>query len=692
MAKLSHAALRAPWLLLIVLCVIGAAQGISVAAKDRGFTPHDLAYYLDPATANFVRPGLNFSVVSVTITGQTVAVRFKVTDAAGVPLDRLGVNTPGTISSSFVLGYIANGQPSQTVPLYSSYFTRTVTSVDGKTTGTQAAGDSGGTYTTNADGDYTYTFGGKLPANFDQTATHTLAMYGSRNLTTFGLLTYYSNTEYTWVPNGSKVTVTRQIVANATCNQCHDPLSAHGGSRQDTALCILCHQPQTMDPNTGNNLDFTTMIHKIHMGSSLPSVAAGGKYQVVGFGNAVSDFSTVVFPQYVGTCAVCHKGAAQSNVYLTNPSRRACGACHDDVNFATGLNHVNLPQANDDLCAQCHTPKGEVEFDASISGAHTNPMFSTQLPGTTFKLVSVTGGVAGKSPTVTFSVTDAKGNVIPLSTMNSLSLVMSGPTTDYGVQQNGTAAYLSESAIAATASGSNFVYTFKGTVPAGATGSYAIGIEGYKNITINPGTVISQVVRDAGFPQVAYFSVDGTPVVKRRAVVTEANCDGCHGTVNAHGGFRRNVEYCVLCHNPNQTDSPTRPAAQAPFETVHFKQMIHKIHSGSNLASNYTIYGFGGSVNNFNGILFPGDTRDCTKCHATGTDQVPLPNGVLNTLTARSFITPTTQPMSAACLACHDDKAASAHAITNTSTVLGESCDVCHNATGAYSVNSVHAH
>jgi OmcA/MtrC family decaheme c-type cytochrome len=683
-------AMRAPWLLLIILCLIGAAQGTTRALQVKGWTSHDLAYYLDPGIADLVRPGLNINILSATINSKNqVVVHFTIQDPAGLPLDRLGVNTPGTISTSFLIGYIPNGQSKNTVPLYTSYITRTrAGTINTTTLATQATSDSGGTYVTNADGDYTYTYGTVLPTGFDQTVTHTVAIYSSRNLTSFGLLTYYSDAVYSFVPNGAKVTVVRDIVNEATCNQCHDPLSAHGGARNDPKVCIICHQPQTSDADTGT-VDFTTMIHKIHMGSSLPSVAAGGSYKV-----GSTDFSTVAFPQFVGTCTVCHKGSTQSSVYLTNPSRRACGACHDDVNFATGKNHStqNLAQADDTQCTQCHAPTGTQEFDASITGAHVNPMFSSQLPGTTFKLVSVTGGAAGKSPTVTFSVTDAKGTVIPLSTMSSLSLVMSGPTTDYGVLQNGTAAYLSESAIAATASGNNFTYTFKGTVPTGATGTYAIGIEGYKNITISPNTSKSQVVRDAGFPQVFYFSVDGSPVVKRTAVVTEANCDTCHGTVNAHGGFRRNVEYCVLCHNPNQTDSPTRPAAQAPYETVHFKEMIHKIHRGPSLVQNYTIYGFGGSVNNFNGIQFPGDLRDCTKCHATGTQEVPLPAGRLNTLTARSWINPTTSPMTAACVACHDAKSTSAHALVNTAPGLGEACDTCHSAAGAFSVDSVHAH
>jgi OmcA/MtrC family decaheme c-type cytochrome len=647
--------------------------------KRQGLTKHDLAFYLSPEITNFVRPGLTVTIKSATINSASkVVVHFTITDLQGLPLDRLGVDTPGTVSTSWVLGYIPKGGE-----LYTSYISHSVTSVDGKTTAIQATSDSGGTYTTNADGDYLYTFGNALPAGYDQTVTTTVGTYASRNLTTFSAGTQYSNSIFSFVPNGSAVTVVRDIVETATCNGCHDPLAVHGGSRQDVRLCIICHNPGSTDPSTGNTVDFTTMIHKIHMGSSLPSVVAGGKYQIVGFNNSVNDFSTVIFPNYIETCTVCHVGGTQSNLYLTNPSRRACGSCHDNVNFASGLNHVNLPQPDDTQCTQCHIPQGPQEFDASITGAHTNPLFSNQLPGTTFKLIKVTNNQAGQKPTVVFTVNDAKGNVITASTMSSLSLVLAGPTTDYGQ-------YVSESAKGATLTAGQYFYTFTNAIPAGSTGTWAVGIEGYNNININPGTTIQQTVRDSGFNQVIYFAVDGTNPVTRRAVVAMANCNGCHGTLAVHGGMRRNTEYCVLCHNPNQNDSPTRPAAQAPYQTVHFKTMIHKIHRGTALTTDYTIIGFGGSSNNFNGIRFPGDLRDCTKCHLANTNELPLPAGVLNTQTPRDWITPTTQPMTAACVACHDPKSTSAHALSNTSS-LGESCDVCHGPSGAYSVDQVHA-
>ena len=109
------------------------------------------------------------------------------------------------------------------------------------------------------------------------------------------------------------------------------------------AICVMCHTPQNIDPDTGNLLDLKVMAHKIHMGSSLPSVIAGTPYQIIGRNGSVNDFSKVVDPAKAQRCTVCHDqttNAAQATAYLTKPTRAACGACHDDVNFATGANHA----------------------------------------------------------------------------------------------------------------------------------------------------------------------------------------------------------------------------------------------------------------------------------------------------------------------------------------------------------------
>src|ERR1035441_6405144 len=101
----------------------------------------------------------------------------------------------------------------------------------------------------------------------------------------------------------------------------------------------MCHQPQTNESTGGQTADMKVMAHKIHMGSQLPSVIAGGKYAI-----GTTDWSTVVLPSAPRRCANCHEstpGAAQANAWYTTPSRPARGTCHDDVNFATGANHVN---------------------------------------------------------------------------------------------------------------------------------------------------------------------------------------------------------------------------------------------------------------------------------------------------------------------------------------------------------------
>ena len=179
--------------------------------------------------------------------------------------------TPGAVSTSFLVAYIPKGQTQ-----FTSYIVRTVTAVTGGATATQAAGDSGGTYQTVATGEYIYTFSTKAPSGYDPTATHRIGIYGSRNLTQWDLGTNYADTTFDWVPagNGAKP-APRDVVRTPDCNKCHDSLAAHGGSRKSVQLCIMCHQPQTVDPNTGNTLDMKVFIHKLHDGSGLPSVAGG---------------------------------------------------------------------------------------------------------------------------------------------------------------------------------------------------------------------------------------------------------------------------------------------------------------------------------------------------------------------------------------------------------------------------------
>jgi OmcA/MtrC family decaheme c-type cytochrome len=185
------------------------------------------------------------------------------------------------------------------------------------------------------------------------------------------------------------------------------------------------------------------------------------------------------------------------------------------------------------------------------------------------------------------------------------------------------------------------------------------------------------------------FSIDGSPVKPRRAVVTTQNCDQCHFRLEAHGTIRNEISHCVLCHNPNATDTPFRPANQMPPQGIEFSMMTHRIHTGENQESDYTIYGFGGTTFDFKDVLFPGDRRDCEKCHLSNTQELPLP-AQLPVVNPRGFIDPQ-GPTQAACLGCHTDQASAAHASLNASPTLGEACSVCHGVTADFSLDRVHA-
>jgi len=220
----------------VALCLTGAS-------KPAPYSPHHKAFYAEASLVNFVRPGLTLKILSAQIASDgTISATISVTDPQGLPLDRAGVLTPGAVAISFVASTIPKGEEQ-----YKAYTTRTQKSPINGVSAVQGSADTGGIFTANSDGTYKYTFGTKAPAGFDATATHTIGAYGSRNLTIYSLNTSYASTTFSFVPNGSAVQTTRDVVKTASCNNCHDELSFHGGSRRGVEMCVLCHNPQSSD-------------------------------------------------------------------------------------------------------------------------------------------------------------------------------------------------------------------------------------------------------------------------------------------------------------------------------------------------------------------------------------------------------------------------------------------------------------
>jgi len=716
--NLLHRWLRiAAFVAFICLCLTGQT-------KKHQYSSREKAFYADPALVDFVRPGLVIAINSASISsGGAISVTYTLTDPSGLPLDAAGVNTPGAVALTYFASYIPKGQEQ-----YVAYTTAQATGAALGTITRPTFEEGGGTLTALGSGQYQYTLQAQAPAGFDPTVTTTIGMSGIRDLTSFNLGTSYAGNTFNFVPNGSPVTVTRDVIKTASCNGCHDQLAFHGGHAFGMEECVLCHQPQNADPTTGNSLDLKVMAHKIHMGSQLPSVVGtsttpGVPYQIAGFGGALSNFSTVVDPADPRRCEVCHSQttkAAQATAFLTKPSRAACGACHDDVNFATGVNHPGGFQTDDTQCMNCHIPQGELPFDASIMGAHVVPTDTaamypqnpdTLLPGMNLAITSVTNTSAGQAPTVNFTLRDDKGNNIALALASTLQFTMAGPTTDYGYTSFGsdtasTPGYVAESALKA-ACGSNgaCAYTFTHLIPAGATGTYTMGGEARMNVTVLAGTTSQQTVVAAAQNPVVNFSVDGTAVQPRRTVVPLSNCNNCHVALSLHGNLRNNTQYCVLCHNPSNTDASTRASATvaadqaAPAQGINFNLLVHRIHDGVNVVpaggKPYIVVGFGGSHNDFSGVLFPGMSptgsapylQDCSLCHVNGSEQ-NLPIGLNQVADPQGWINPA-PAISSACSGCHVSKPEASHFLANTDS-LGESCTVCHASGAQFAVDAVH--
>ena len=688
-------------LVVIALCLTGAST-------KHPYSPHEKAAYADAATVDFIRPGLVITINQAQIaSGGTITVVYTLTDPNGLPLDAAGVTTPGTITLGYIAAVLPNDQEE-----YTAYTTHANSGPAVPSTN-QPGPDSGGVTTNVGPGQYQYVFHTKAPTGFDTTATHTIGIYATRVLTDYNLPNNFASAEFNFVPNGAKVTKIHDIIKTASCNSCHDQLSYHGGRRRGIEMCVLCHTQQNVDTTTGGSLDLKVIAHQIHMGSKLPSVVAGAPLMI----NA-TDFTNVVYPADPGDprrCETCHSqttGATQATAYLTNPTRAACGACHNDVNFATGANHPGGIQFDDNQCHNCHIPQGEIDFDASIKGAHVAPTASSLLTGLAVNIAKVQNGTAGSAPVVAFTVQDGSGKPLPLSTLGSISFTMAGPTTDYGYTSFGsntasTPGYVTESAAKANCDGSgNCSYTFTHAVPAKATGTYAIGVEARRTETVLAGTTSQQSITYGAPNKVVYFSVDGSPVTPRREVVANANCNQCHVALSAHGSLRNNTEYCVMCHNPSNTDASQRVNAKvaadkvAPPQGITFPLLVHRIHDGVNMLADggsYTVVGYGGSHNDFSTTLFPAmtpngkakDLANCSLCHVNGS-QANLPVGLNNVVNPQGWINPE-GATATACSGCHVAQDAAAHFLANTSSALGESCTVCHQPGAAFDVNQVHA-
>lgn len=672
----------------------------------------------------------------------------------------------------------------------------------------QAYNEGDGTLVNHEDGTYTYTFATDITSGVErynhETGDQETVEYESGKVHRVGMEIRASfdgeevnaDTVYTFKPSsGEKVASGRKIVDRKSCNQCHGDLSAHGEGRFQPDYCVTCHQPGSKDVESGNTMDFRVMVHKLHMGKHLPSVASGGDYKFCGygcenFGAPMTSFKQVAFPQDIrgpdlgqGTpCTKCHNPGEtnltpQADNIKNKPTRAACGSCHTDVNFADGTNHPGGAQTDDSNCSSCHSEGGSA---GPVLASHTIP---SQKYAQKFEYVihDVSNTGQGKTPEVTYSIKYEGVNLDVLAPDGqvdpnngaSVNLNLAWPTEDYtnydpntglvtgdAPSQPVSMSLLSDNAGDITDNGDGtFTLTSSQDIPGSLKGSGAVAIEGHPAAEYDAndnGTATWNTVPVTG--AVKYFAITDDQPQPRRQVVDIAKCQNCHGENDGlamHGGNRTdNVQLCVMCHNPNQTDLTMRPTDPDGIEndsnseaddgkeerSIDLKFLIHAIHGAGKRSTDLVVYGYpgGDTGHNFSHVDVPRSSSDCEACHKEGTYQLPLADGVLaGTLDTNATVTEQTggygspgaesysDAMAAAdptddgnasatasvCRSCHDSDSAASHMISTGNATLPDpssgtydtylreqsildgmvgACAACHGSGHQFAVGKVH--
>ena len=447
--------------------------------------------------------------------------------------------------------------------------------------------------------------------------------------------------------------LTREDVNIASCNVCHGKLAFHGGSaRVETRYCVVCHTdqrgygyanvastagkfPPLTESKTVNALtgitsytyrpetriadgevagNFNTLIHKMHQGNWL--VKDNYNFDNVVFNN--KGFSKLGGGQRM--CTTCHDSKIASTVdnYKNLPSRLACGACHDGINFADGTGstladkqaatavgavvatsgHRGGAYADDSQCSTCHSPTfvpidhrmenltknntyilpGLASFTYDIKTATVNASNDLTIefgikqriaPSATDTLVTLEPPAA----TVTAPLAGFSGSPSFLLAFASPQDGISSPV-DYnnlGAKQ-GQPRGVSIASLLSTSNAANGTLVPSATT----TGYYTATILGSGAWKFPLGAKLRTVALQGYFTQlnaptnnprdpatVGSVGRHAISVVKtvtgdtaRRTVVAADKCAGCHEWFEGHGGNRvYETQVCVMCHNPGLASS-----------------------------------------------------------------------------------------------------------------------------------------
>jgi len=143
-----------------------------------------------------------------------------------------------------------------------------------------------------------------------------------------------------------------------------------------------------------------------------------------------------------------------------------------------------------------------------------------------------------------------------------------------------------------------YTYTFANKLPKtyDPALTHRIGIYGSRNLSeFDMGTNYDDDVFD-------FVPAGGKP--SPRDVIKTESCNKCHDSLGFHGGSRRSLGLCDICHQPQTREANGN-------QTVDMTVMTHKIHMGDELPSVKAggKYAIGNS--DWSSVALPSDPRRC---------------------------------------------------------------------------------
>ena len=548
------------------------------------------------------------------------------------------------------------------------------------------------------------------------------------------------NPVFDFVPDGGAGSgVTREIADTLNCNGCHLELAQHGGPRKSVEYCVTCHNPGTVDQDTGESMDMAYLAHSIHMGEdrAVPFVVWG--FTEI-FGSGRFDASNITYPQAKTYCETCHEASMthpDGDNWNADATAKTCGGCHAAGLVAQNFDPVTgqaeylfdhaaamadngfSAVAEDGACGSCHL--GNISTAGPPLAIHSRIRGDDRARAEAgdnfvFEILSATATGPGETPVVTFQVTDGQGNAYDIlndpefDSANSAALnlyVQWATDAYYGGDETGLvlgARQLDDLSIediqtltfrdsgypyrmrlgaikdaAVDNMDGTFSVTFFRALPMDITGDVAIGLGGH------PGWEYTDADGVTDFDQAATVSAVFYPGDARQAAVDSAQCNTCHKRIMQHGRNRNgNIEICLLCHNGDTAVCDENPDINGACpdgvaqEGYGFGLMIHSIHTKS------TTW-LGGA---FKDITYPQNAANCDTCHKAGTYNTAR-------ATARAVSTDqgsdirvwtddiATTATAAACGTCHSSSAAIGHFNTQGGQVDALKCTIVGAECGA---------